>query len=495
MGTMNDAPHSSNSQDNVERLAQPTASKRPIPAPGSRIYFLAICGTGMSALASLLKQKGYHVAGADIAAYPPVGDFLKAQAIQVDLGFDLSKMIAFDPHYVVIGNFIRKDNELARYVLENHIPYGSFPSTLEDFFLEQTRNFVVVGTHGKSTTTAALAYCLDEAGKNPSFLVGGIPLNFPDGSRFGEGSDFVIEGDEYDTAFFDKESKFLHYQPHIALMMSLEWDHADIFPTPAAMEQMFRKFLAIVRDTIYYCKDWPRIEELLREESPKARAVSFGFSTESDIRIEDFTQGAEGMRWRLGSQVLESPLTGRFNAQNLTAAYLAARHVGVDEATLSRALKNFKALRRRQEIRGEIGEHLVIDDFAHHPTAVEEVLLGMRAKYPRHRLVVFFEARSNTSRRALLQKRYNECFQEADRVLLAPVFKVEALPENDRLNISEIIETLASKGKVAIGPLSVDEMMSDAQSESKKGPCVFLVLSNGAFDGLHEKLLSALKKV
>lgn len=464
--------------------------------PPARIYFLAICGTGMSALAVLLKQKGYEVAGSDVAAYPPVGPLLEREKIPVCLSFDVENLKAFKPDYVVIGNFIRRDNPQAQYVMEAKIPYGSFPSTLEDFFLRTSENFVIVGTHGKTTTTTCVSYLLSAAGCDPSYLMGGIPLNLPSSSHFGGGKYFVIEGDEYDTAFFDKESKFLHYQPRYALMMSMEFDHADIFQSLEAMEKMFRKFMHLVpkdRGVIFHCADWPRLGELLKEEKIETRQVSFGFSEKAEHRILNFKENAEGMSFDLDGTRFSSTMTGRFNAQNFTAAILAAREVGIEDEVLVKALKDFRGVKRRQEVRGQIGDHIVIDDFAHHPTAVREVLRGIRAKYPNHQIVTFFEPRSNTSRRAVLQNAFEGAFLESDVLLMAPVFREEALPENDRLNIKKITETQTRAGKRAWGPIKVDEMVAKAFELSKERPSVFLVLSNGAFDSLHEKLLSNLK--
>ncbi|MDB5036535.1 MAG: UDP-N-acetylmuramate:L-alanyl-gamma-D-glutamyl-meso-diaminopimelate ligase [Bacteriovoracaceae bacterium] len=465
------------------------------PKPGSRIYFLAICGTGMSALAVLLKSRGYQIAGSDIAAYPPVGDLLKRENIPVHLAYDVEDLKKFAPDYVVIGNFVRRDNPQAQYVLESKIPYGSFPSTLEDFFLKKTKNLVVVGTHGKTTTTTCLSHLLNFAGLDPSYLIGGIPVNLPSSSHFGEGSHFVIEGDEYDTAFFDKESKFLHYRPLYAIMMSLEYDHADIFPTNEAMEKMFRKFIHLVPGDdgiIFYCADWKRIGELLKEEKPKAKQISFGFSDEAGHTIEDFLENEKGMSFIMDGTRYQSSLTGKFNAQNLAAAILAARAAGVKEDVLVKAIAEFRGVKRRQEVRGEVGGHLVIDDFAHHPTAVREVIRGMRAKYPKHKIVVFFEPRSNTSRRAILQKEFESAFLDADAGFIAPVFKIEALPPDDRLDIPKIVKSHAAHGKKIFGPIMQEDMLNEAAALSKTDSCVFLVLSNGNFDSLHEKLLSRL---
>jgi UDP-N-acetylmuramate: L-alanyl-gamma-D-glutamyl-meso-diaminopimelate ligase len=461
----------------------------------AKIYFLAICGTGMSALAILLKSRGYQVAGSDVAAYPPVGDLLKREQIPVHLGYDVDDLKKFAPDYVVVGNFVRRDNPQAQYVLESKIPYGSFPSTLENFFLTKTKNIVVAGTHGKSTTTTCTAHLLHYAGMDPSYLIGGIPLNLPSSSHFGSGDYFVIEGDEYDTAFFDKESKFLHYRPRLALLMSLEYDHADIFASPEAMEKMFRKFIHLVPEEgiIFHCADWGRLGQILKEERPKARSISFGFAEASGHLIEDFREDEKGLSFRLDGTHFRNSMTGRFNAQNFAAAILAARAAGVGDEVLVEGLSQFQGVKRRQEVRGQVNQHFVIDDFAHHPTAVREVISGIRAKYPKNKVIVFFEPRSNTSRRAVLQREFERAFLGADLAMIAPVFKIEALPEGDRLDIERIVKAHGESGVRVLGPLDQNQMIENAVEYSRKSPCVFLVLSNGSFDSLHERLLSALK--
>ncbi len=452
----------------------------------------------MSALAGLLKDRGYRVAGSDVAAYPPVGDLLKSLQIPVHLGYEVDHLKSFGPDYVVIGNFVRRDNPQAQYVLESKIPYGSFPSTLEDFFLQDTQNYVVVGTHGKTTTTSCLAHLLAASGQDPSFLVGGVPVNFGKSFHVGRGKAFVIEGDEYDTAFFDKESKFLHYRPTVGIFNSVEYDHADIFPTVESMENMFRKFLGRVAPDgeLFYCSDWDRVVGLVAEERKsgvlKAKAVSFGFSASADFRIENFEESEGGIRFRLAGMNFESSMSGRFNAQNFSGAILAARRAGVPLDAIQRSLKSFEGVKRRQEVFGRVGEHLVIDDFAHHPTAVRRVLEGLRAKYPHHRLLTFFEPRSNTSRRNILQKEFETCFEQSDLTLMAELFKKESIPEAERLDLKRIEARHRELGRELKAGLTIPEMLERAKEFSKKGPSVFLVLSNGAFEGLHQKLISEL---
>jgi UDP-N-acetylmuramate: L-alanyl-gamma-D-glutamyl-meso-diaminopimelate ligase len=414
----------------------------------------------------------------------------------VHLNFEVEDLKKFAPDYVVVGNFIRRDNPQAQYVIENKIPYGSFPSTLENFFLGATDNIVITGTHGKTTTTACMAYLLDHCKRDPSFLVGGIPVNFEKSFHVGKGKNFVLEGDEYDTAFFDKESKFLHYRPKYAVLTSMEYDHADIFSNEEAMVKMFRKFIHLIPKDgfLYYCRDWDSVHSMVVEERIAAKAVSYGFHADADHRLEKFENRSEGLRFQFGGTDFENEMTGSYNALNFASTILIARQVGLKDAEIFEALKNFKGVKRRQEVRARIGHHLVLDDFAHHPTAVRETLKGLKAKYPEHRLVVFFEPRSNTSRRNIHQKEYEAAFLDADVLLMAPVFKAEAFKEEERLNIEKICQALRVAGRDAMGPLNVDQMVSRSIDLSKERPCLFAILSNGSFDQLHEKLISELTR-
>lgn len=473
--------------------------------PGSKIYFLAICGTGMSALAGLFKERGYQVAGSDVNAYPPVGPLLKSLGIPVHLNFDVEDLKKFAPDYVVVGNFIRRDNPQAQYVIEAKIPYGSFPSTLEDFFLYKTENIVVAGTHGKTTTTSAMSHILAACGKDPSFLVGGIPLNFNKSFHVGQGKYFVLEGDEYDTAFFDKESKFLHYRPHHAILTSMEYDHADIFSNEESMVKMFRRFIHLIpkHGTLYYCRDWESVHRMVLEEKIQGQTVSYGFHAESQHRIESFMDLPEGLRFSFSAcrshakataePVWTNAMSGRYNALNFASCILVARSLGIEDENIAKALQNFEGVKRRQEVRARIKDHLVIDDFAHHPTAVAQTLKGLKNKYPHHRLVSFFEPRSNTSRRNIHQREYESAFSESDALMMAPVFKPEAFEENQRLNVQNICRAQQKLGREAFGPLTIDQMIEKSIELSRKGPCLFAILSNGSFDNLHERLIEALK--
>jgi UDP-N-acetylmuramate: L-alanyl-gamma-D-glutamyl-meso-diaminopimelate ligase len=462
---------------------------------GSRVYFIAIAGTGMSALAGLMKERGCEVSGSDVACYSPVSDLLRDLKISIRLEYDVEHLKDFNPDYVVIGNFVRRDNPQAQWVMERKIPYGSMPSTLEDYFLQTTRNLVVAGTHGKSTTSTCLAHLLSFAGRDPSYLIGAVSNDLGRSFSLGQGSEFVLEGDEYDTAFFDKESKFLHYRPQTVIWTSLEYDHADIFPSMDRLELMFKKLLQKIPEggSLLYCRDWQRVHEIAQHEGAQGLQgrdlLSYGFHESSTFKIEKYQENESGISFSFLGLNFRTQMPGRFNAQNFAAAILAAHRVGVADQQLIQGLASFKGLKRRQEVRIEKNNSRVIDDFAHHPTAVKEVLLSLRAKYPKSRLVVFFEPRSNTTRRKFFQNEFVEAFRSADEVFLPEIFRKEALAEEDRLDVGRLIADLKRSSVRAHGPLAVDEMLSQARALLIQQPQTFVILSNGSFEGLHQKLI------
>lgn len=465
---------------------------------GSRVYLIAIAGTGMSALAGLLRERGCEVSGTDVACYPPVSGLLESLGIEIDLGYHIEHLKKFNPDYVVIGNFVRAENELARYVINQGIPCGSLPSTLEDYFLRHTENFVVVGTHGKSTTSTLLAHLLYEAKRDPSFFIGAVVQSFQRSFRLGKGKDFVLEGDEYDTAFFDKESKFLHYRPTVGVWTSMEFDHADIFPSIERIEQMFEKFVRLIpkTGTLIYCRDWESVHQLVQKIGPAAlpkNLLSYGFHPDSEYKIESYQDGPSGLSFQFAGLNIISKLSGRFNAQNIAAASLAVMQKGVALKEIEKAIRSFEGLKRRQEVRIEKNSSRVVDDFAHHPTAVKQVLEGLRKKYPDQKLVVFFEPRSNTTRRSFFQKEFESAFELADVVMLPEIFNKEAIPEADRFNVLRLVKNLQDKKVDAYGPLSTDQMIERAEKLISEAPCSFVVLSNGTFDNLHQKLISLVK--
>lgn len=464
----------------------------------SRVYLIAIAGTGMSALAGLLKDRGCEVAGSDVACYPPVSDLLRDLQVDVKLEYDPEHLRKFKPDYVVIGNFVRKDNPQAIDVLERGIPYGSLPSTLENYFLTKTYNIVVAGTHGKSTTATCISHLLKEGGRNPNFFIGAVSNNLGKSFEWSGGEDFVLEGDEYDTAFFDKESKFLHYRPKTLVWTSLEFDHADIFPSMERLELMFQKLLQILPGDgeLIYCRDWERVHELSQKFCPSnVPKTSYGFHSEATHRILDFRESEEGVSFTLDGEPYRSTMPGRFNAQNMAASIIAARRRGLRPDQIRQGLANFKGLKRRQEVRIERKGYAVIDDFAHHPTAVREVLGALRKKYPTRKLCVFFEPRSNTTRRKFFQHEFVEAFQSADRVMLPEIFRKEALADEDRLDVAQLVSDLNRRGTKAAGPLSVDQMLIEAEALCRDGAWTFIVLSNGAFEGIHHRLISLIESL
>lgn len=463
-----------------------------------RVYLIAACGTGMSALAGLLKQKGCVVSGSDLANFSPVKDLLHNLQVPVHLGYEVEDLKTFQPDYVVIGNFVRRDNPQAQYVIDQKIPYGSMASTLEDFFLQDTQNIVVVGTHGKTTTSTALAHLLRESNQEPGYFIGGISKNMDRSFETGGGKYFIIEGDEYDTAFFDKESKFLHYRPQTAVWTSLEFDHADIFDSMDRIELMFKKFVRLLpsHGDLFYCADYPRIKDLV-EELEMNNAKSYGFSSQADYPIKILKEDASGMSFQVDGDNYQVSQGGRYNAQNFSACVLVAKKIGLEVSKIQKSLRTFQGIKRRQEVRAEIGPHLVIDDFAHHPTAVRQTLEALKKKYPHQKLVASFEPRSNTSRRNIFQKEYEAAFEVADATFLPEVFKKEALGDKPPLEISSIVNHLIQNKREAAGPLELSALLEHCLSYAKKHPqgCVFALLSNGSFDGLHEKLISGLKNV
>ncbi|TVQ80921.1 MAG: hypothetical protein EA369_01115 [Bradymonadales bacterium] len=466
--------------------------------PGARVYLIAVCGTGMSALAGLLKERGCVVAGSDINSYSPVKELLEELQVPVKLEYDVKDLQKFQPDYVVIGNFVRADNPQAQFVLKTGIPYGSLPSCLEDFFLQETENLVVVGTHGKSTTATCLAFLLNELELSPSFFIGAVAKNFRRSFQVGEGRHFVLEGDEYDTAFFDKESKFLHYRPKVGIWTSLEFDHADIFSSMDRIEQMFLKFVELIPSDgrLIYCRDSERIHELVEGSAPSVPTWSYGFHPGADFCLRSFEQSAEGMSFVLGDQSFSSSQMGSFNALNFSAALLAAHSTGLSFESLSQALKRFEGLKRRQERVYQTSKVEVIDDFAHHPTAVREVIQGFRLRSPEAKIMVYFEPRSNTTRRAIFQTEFVRAFEKADFVFLPEVFRKEVLDPEDCLDVPRLVSDLKLSGRQAYGPMTKAEMLEETKRQILKlqDPIIILVLSNGSFDGLTKDLISLTMK-
>jgi UDP-N-acetylmuramate: L-alanyl-gamma-D-glutamyl-meso-diaminopimelate ligase len=451
----------------------------------------------MGALAGLLKAAGHDVRGSDQNVYPPMSDFLAAQRIPIFLGYR-PENLDWGPERVVVGNACRRDHVEVLAAQERGLPLQSFPATLEEMFLANRHPLVVAGTHGKTTTTALAAWLLAACGLDPSFLVGGITRNFGSSFRLGQGPHFVVEGDEYDTAFFDKGPKFLHYRPQTLLVTGIEFDHADIYPDLDAIVRQFERLVALVPASgrILLCADDARALALAR--LARCPVSTYGLSPAADIGAEEVELGPSGTRFRLRAfgretGVFESPLPGRHNVQNAVGALAAGLGLGLKAEALCNALASFEGVRRRQEVVGMEGGVVVLDDFAHHPTAVRETIAAIRARYPGARLWALFEPRTNTSRRAIFQRDYATAFDGAAVALIAPPFGAAALRPQERFDSARLAAELKERGVDALHLPSVEEMVACVAARARSGD-VILCMSNGGFGGIHQKLLTALRE-
>ncbi|HEX4341394.1 MAG TPA: Mur ligase family protein [Polyangiaceae bacterium] len=479
-----------------------------------RIHVVGVAGAGMGSLAGLLAELGHDVTGSDVAFDPPIGPSLAGWGVGTLKGFHASNLVPA-PELVVIGNVCRKDNPEARAAIDGGLPYTHIAGALADLVLGGTRPLVVAGTHGKTTTTALAAWLLDGAGRNPGFLVGGIPANFGRSFRAprrrlpvagdtpsAERPPFVIEGDEYDTAFFEKTAKFLHYRAEVAIVTSIEHDHVDIYPTLDSYHDAFRRFIAQIPPSglvVANAAD-PVVVELVGNaaradvawyalEGEPNHGVAprwLGAMAGSDARATSFDLYAGGV----AAGRLSVPLAGRHNVSNSVAAIGAVvEGYGVKIHELARPLSRFAGVKRRQEVLGEPRGITVIDDFAHHPTAVRETLAALRARYAGRRLVAVFEPRSATACRAMHQEQYTESFDAADEVLLAPVGRKGIADET--LDVERLARDLTLRGKTAAAYPDVDAIVKRLVETATTGDVIAL-LSNGAFGGIHGRLLTAL---
>ena len=464
------------------------------------IHFIGICGTAMATLAAMLKRKGFNVRGSDQDVYPPMSDFLHAEGIPTLVGYR-PEHISADLDLVVVGNAISRGNPELEEVLDRKIRYCSLPEAIREHFLWGARSIVVAGTHGKTTTTAMIGWLLTHGGVDPSVLVGGIVRNFGEqGSsyRLGLGRDFVIEGDEYDSAFFDKTAKFLKYLPDIAIVNNVEFDHADIYKDLEAVTLAFRRLINLVprRGLLLVGADSPGARALA--DAAKSRVETFGTADATpslDWHAHDLEPTCDTTRFRVrrrGSPFgsFEVPLVGAHNVRNALAAIAVATETGVGVDRIVEGLRAFAGVKRRLEVVGVADGVTVYDDFAHHPTAVAETLAAVRAANPKARLWAVFEPRSASSCRRVFQDDFGRAFAGADEVLLAPVFR-STLPDDERLSIPQLVRDLGSRGQRAREAASIDDIVSMVVREHRSGDLVVL-MSNGGFGGIHQKLLRAL---
>jgi UDP-N-acetylmuramate: L-alanyl-gamma-D-glutamyl-meso-diaminopimelate ligase len=467
------------------------------------IHLIGICGTAMASLAGMLKQRGFRVTGSDAAAYPPMSDFLSELGILVAQPFD-PRNLEPGPDLVVVGNAISRGNAELEHVLDQRIPFCSLPQLLHEEFLRGKEVLVVAGTHGKTTTTSMLAWIFHTAGMQPSFLIGGIAENFGSSFHLGQGKHFILEGDEYDTAFFDKGPKFLHYFPDTVILTSVEFDHADIYKDLDAVETAFKRLVNLIprRGRIIAfdgvageASEGASLERCLSKAfCPVER---YGASPRGGWLITDmkFEPGKtswsvlhDGRAWA----DLEFPLAGEYNVWNATAAAAMAAAYGISKEDIAAALKTFKSVKRRLEVKAQVNGITIIDDFAHHPTAIAGTLKALRARYGGARLWAILEPRSNTLRRRVLQADLARSLALADEVIVAGVFRSEAVPVNERLELPELAADIQGYGRRARLVADADAIVLTIAAEMRSGDVV-AILSNGGFGGIYEKLPARLR--
>jgi len=460
------------------------------------IHLIGVCGTAMASLAGMLAERGFRVTGSDAAAYPPMSDFLESLGIPVAQPFSVDNLKQ-KPDLVVVGNAISRGNVELEHVLDQRIPFCSMPQLLHDEFLLGKEVLVVAGTHGKTTTTSMLSWIFEVAGTKPSFLIGGIAENFGRSFQLGEGKHFILEGDEYDTAFFDKGAKFLHYFPDSVILTSVEFDHADIYKDLDAVETSFKRLVNLVprRGRIIAFDTSESIERCIAKAfCPVER---YGKNATANWKIENLQLTPSSTSWsvvRNGKNwaTFEFPLAGEYNVWNATAAAGLAAHCGIAVDVIASALKSFKSVKRRLEVKAEVNGVTIIDDFAHHPTAIAVTLNALRSRYPGRRLWAVLEPRSNTLRRNVFQQELAKSLSIADEVVIANVFKSESIPEPERLDVNLVAAELTQSGHHARVLQDVDAIVATCAPEICSGD-VIAILSNGGFGGIYEKLPQRLK--
>lgn len=458
--------------------------------PPISIHFLGICGTAMGAVAAAMRDSGYVVTGQDDNVYPPMSTFLEGKGISLTKGFRPEDIPAAD--VVVVGNALSRGNPAVEAVLNRKLHYLSLPETLKQFFLRGRHNLVVTGTHGKTTTTSLLAWIFESAGRAPSYLIGGIPANLGQGACLRDSSHVIIEGDEYDTAFFDKRSKFIHYLPELVIVNNIEFDHADIYENLDAIKTSFRRLLNIVpsEGMVLLNADDPNCIDVAK--NCPAPIVEVGFSENAGNHIRNPRQSGGTSSFELFGATFTVPLVGDFNIRNAAMAVSAAHFYGIPVPEIQKALAAFKGIKRRQEVRGVAGGVTVIDDFGHHPTAIRETLAALRGRYPQARLWAVFEPRSNTTRRAVFQDDLPRAFAQADGTFIAQVARLDQLAPEDRLNPEKVVSDIAASGNPAFYEPTADAIVDKLKPLVREGDVV-VVFSNGGFDGIHQKLLDRLK--
>ncbi len=456
-------------------------------------HFLGICGTAMGAFASALARQGHRVTGTDEKAYDPMRSFLLQEGISITEGYSANNIPA-DTDIVIIGNAMSRGNVEVEETLNRRLRYMSLPEAIKEFYLWGKHNFVVTGTHGKTTTTSLLSWLLEDAGLEPNFLIGGIARNFKRGGRFGDSQYTVLEGDEYDTAFFDKRSKFHHYLPEVVIVNNIEMDHADIFDNLDQVKKTFFHLLRLVPSN--GCA-------LVNADCPNCRAVAalvpqqvpvklVGQCEEADIRIENIQYEEQSSSFTLQGEIYTIPMTGEFNVYNAAMATSAALFAGLSPEQIRHALVGFLGIARRQELRGCERGVSVIDDFAHHPTAIYKAVRALRQRYPQGRLIAVFDPRSNTSGSNLFQKELAYALSEADYAVIAPVERASKFTTETILDLDLLASDILSKDTSCYLASGVEDIVSHLSAQAQEGDTI-LIMSNGGFGAIHQRLLDSLR--
>ncbi|TLD68315.1 UDP-N-acetylmuramate:L-alanyl-gamma-D-glutamyl-meso-diaminopimelate ligase [Phragmitibacter flavus] len=455
-----------------------------------KFHFIGICGTAMGSVAAAFRERGYAISGSDDAVYPPMSTLLENLGVEIAKGYKPENLPP-DADLYVIGNAVSRGNPEVEAVLEQKLPYTSLPEVLQWEVLQGKRNFVVSGTHGKTTTTSMLTWLLEENLKNPGYMIGGVPGNFEVGARFTDSEFFVIEGDEYDSAFFDKRSKFLRYLPEVVIVNNIEFDHADIFNSLDDILLSFSRLLRVVPKSgcVLLNGDAETCRSLIA--ACPAPVVTVGLGKDCDRRIVIKKAKPDHTDFTLNGVAFTVPMVGEFNVRNAAMAICAAQFAGLDDEEIRAAMLKFKGVQRRQTVVGEVNGITVIDDFGHHPTAIREALKGLKQMYPKRRLWALFEPRSNTSKRNTLQAELIEALSEADGSIIASVHAPEKVAEGLRLDVDAVAAAVKANGRESYHETGVDAIIERLKKGAKSGD-VAVVFSNGGFDGIHKKLLERL---
>ena len=454
------------------------------------VHFLGICGTAMGAVAVAMRAQGFAVTGSDASVYPPMSTFLESKGIKLTEGYRPENLPA-EADLIVVGNAISRGNPELEAVLNRKLYYLALPEVLKQFFLRGKHNLVVTGTHGKTTTTSLLTWILQSAGFKPAYMIGGIAHNLGQGASLHDSRHVVLEGDEYDTAFFDKRSKFLHYLPELVIVNNIEFDHADIFEDLDAIKLSFRRLLHVVPENGMVLINGDDRNCVDVAENCRAQLVEVGFSENAGRHISEVTYDPQGSHFTLLDTRFSLRAVGEYNVRNAAMAISAAHFYGVPLDTIATAIAAFEGVKRRQEIRGEVRGITIIDDFGHHPTAIRETLRGLRHQYPGRRLWAIFEPRSNTTRRAIFQRELPAALGEADGAILAQVARIDQLAADDRLDPARVVADIAAAGRHAFYEPDVDAIIARLKPLTQERD-VIVILSNGGFGGIHERLLKEL---